>query len=281
MKRKDTFKIGELSKLFDVSVDSIRYYEKVGILRPIRNYDNNYRMYTIDDVRRLTLIRELLGLNFSTDKIREYDNNRNIHNTTALLQEELEVIDAEIDKLSKTRNSIQNRLNTIKSLTAAGNFEEICIKEFPDRGCIMINDDNLPDNYVSYYTVRYMQRHQTHIDTIGACDCYTLDIPGSNPDSQYYKTKNVFFYAPYINSFDCNYTLPAGKYMSLTYRGALSKTKQFLPIMYEYAKDHQLSCTGDPIEMCHIDEYETSNESEFIIEIQVKVSLNQQLKKQQ
>ena len=32
MKKKDTFKIGELSKLFDIGVDSIRYYEKVGIL---------------------------------------------------------------------------------------------------------------------------------------------------------------------------------------------------------------------------------------------------------
>ena len=49
MKKKDTFKIGELSKLFDIGVDSIRYYEKVGILHPVRNDENNYRMYTIDD----------------------------------------------------------------------------------------------------------------------------------------------------------------------------------------------------------------------------------------
>ena len=68
MKKKDTFKIGELSKLFDIGVDSIRYYEKVGILHPVRNDENNYRMYTIDDVRRLALIRELLGLSFSTDR---------------------------------------------------------------------------------------------------------------------------------------------------------------------------------------------------------------------
>lgn len=36
MKKKDTFKIGKLSKLFDIGVDSIRYYEKVGILHPVR-----------------------------------------------------------------------------------------------------------------------------------------------------------------------------------------------------------------------------------------------------
>ena len=81
MKKKDTFKIGELSKLFDIGVDSIRYYEKVGILHPVRNDENNYRMYTIDDVRRLALIRELLGLSFSTDQIREYDEDRNVDST--------------------------------------------------------------------------------------------------------------------------------------------------------------------------------------------------------
>ena len=196
MKKKDTFKIGELSKLFDIGVDSIRYYEKVGILHPVRNDENNYRMYTIDDVRRLALIRELLGLSFSTDQIREYDEDRNVKSTTELLQTELDVVDSEIAKLKATRDSIQNRLDTITSLgsmTSQDTFEKVLIKEFPDRGCVMVTDDNLPDDYVSYYVVKYMQCHHTKIDTIGACDCYTLDIPGSNPKSKYYRTKNVFF----------------------------------------------------------------------------------------
>ena len=61
MKEKTTFRIGELAKLFDIGVDSIRYYEEVGILRPKRDPINNYRLYTIEDVRKLTMIRELLG----------------------------------------------------------------------------------------------------------------------------------------------------------------------------------------------------------------------------
>lgn len=147
MKKKDTFKIGELSKLFDIGVDSIRYYEKVGILHPVRNDENNYRMYTIDDVRRLALIRELLGLSFSTDQIHEYDEDRNVKSTTELLQTELEVVDSEIAKLRATRGSIQNRLDTITSLgnmVSQDTFEKVLIKEFPDRGCVMVTDDNLP-----------------------------------------------------------------------------------------------------------------------------------------
>lgn len=274
MKKRDLFKIGELSRLFDVGVDSIRYYEKVGILHPVRNEENNYRMYTIEDVRRLTLIRELLGLGFSTDVIREYDKDRNLHTTSALLERELSIIDSEIERLSETRAGIVGRLDTIRSLTAPGQeaaLETITVKELPERHCVMVTDDNLPDDYVSYYVVKYMQKNHTHIDTIGACDCYTLDIPGSNPDSLYYRTQNVFFYAPYLDETACNYTLPAGRYLSLTYRGALTKTRELLPAMYDYAKEHRLDIAGAPVEMCHIDDYETNNEDEYIIELQLSL----------
>ena len=86
MKEKTTFRIGELAKLFDIGVDSIRYYEEVGILRPKRDPINNYRLYTIEDVRKLTMIRELLGLNLTTEQIRDFDANRNIYNTISLLE---------------------------------------------------------------------------------------------------------------------------------------------------------------------------------------------------
>lgn len=273
--KKDLFKIGELSRLFDIGVDSIRYYERVGILHPVRNEENNYRMYTIEDVRRLALIRELLGLGFSTDVIREYDEDRNIHTTTALLEEELGIIDSEIERLLATRAGISGRLDTIQSFSSPEHesvLGQILVKELPERRCVMVTDDNLPDDYVSYYVVKYMQKNHTHIDTIGACDCYTLDIPGSSPDSLYYRTKNVFFYAPYLDRSSCNYSLPAGQYLSLTYRGSLTRTRELLPSLYEYAESHRLNIAGDPLELCHIDDYETNDVDEYIIELQLPLS---------
>ena len=66
------FKIGEISKLFHIGVDSIRYYEKVGLLHPVRNEENNYRLYTLDDIRTMNTIRELLDIGFSTEEILEF-----------------------------------------------------------------------------------------------------------------------------------------------------------------------------------------------------------------
>ena len=96
MKEKTTFRIGELAKLFDIGVDSIRYYEEVGILRPKRDPINNYRLYTIEDVRKLTMIRELLGLNLTTEQIRDFDANRNIHNTISSVDSDRRMVRNEL-----------------------------------------------------------------------------------------------------------------------------------------------------------------------------------------
>lgn len=272
MENKNTFRIGELSRLFGIGVDSIRYYEKVGLLHPVRDPNNNYRLYTMDDVRRMTLIRELLNLNFSTEQVREFCTDLNLDNTLRLLNSEMETVEKQISELENTRRNIQNRLTTIQRLSKMDLDEQVYLKTLPERACIMVSDSNLPDSDVDYYVMNYMNLHQNKIDTIGTCDCYTLDLEGSNPDSLYYRTKNVFFYASSLPVDDCNYFLPAGKYLSTIYRGPYSKTKKLMPGMFAYAKEHQLVITGDPIEFCHIDNYETSNEEEYVIEIQIPVS---------
>ena len=50
-----------------------------------------------------------------------------------------------------------------------------------------------------------------------------------------------------------------------------SKTKKLMPKLFDYAKSHHLKIAGDPIEMCHLDEYETDNHNEFITELQLPV----------
>ena len=270
MECKKTFKIGELSKLYDISVDSIRYYEKAGILKPIRDEENNYRLYTVEDVRTLTMIRELLNLNFSTEQIRDFDENRNVSNTKSMLEQELNIVNDAIVDLYKKRDSIAARLSALQQNLVPQQLEVVKLLNLDERACLMVSDTNLPDDYVDYYLVKYMHSQQKKVDTIGACDCYTLDIHNSNPDSEYLRTKNVFFYSNTL-LYHKNYTLPAGKYLSLTYQGPLTKTKQLVPKLYDYARTHHLTVIGDPMEFCHIDDYETADEQEYLTELQLAV----------
>ena len=60
---KHYYRIGEISRLYGVGPDSLRYYEELGILKPHRG-ENNYRMYHIHDLWRLNVIRDLRSLDF-------------------------------------------------------------------------------------------------------------------------------------------------------------------------------------------------------------------------
>ncbi|MCD7826223.1 MAG: MerR family transcriptional regulator [Clostridiaceae bacterium] len=270
MKEKNSFYIGELSDLFNISVDSIRYYEKIDLIHPHRNEQNGYREYSLDDIQTLVIIRELLNLGFHSEQIREFVMQRTVDNTVKLLEEELNTINEAILSLYEKKNTIQSRLRAIRSALSEKEYEKIELREYPKRPCVMIAEDNLPDDYVDYYTVKFMKQSRHQINIIGFCDCYTLDLEGSNPASAFYRTKNVFFLADMLSN-ESNYFLPAGKYLCITYRGSLVKTKQLLPKLFSYAKKHNLSINGDPIEMCHIDSYETSVTDEFYIELELPV----------
>lgn len=264
------YKIGEISKLFNIGLDSIRYYEEIGILKPQRDPNNNYRLYTLDDLRKIKMIREMLALNFSTEEIKYFEENRTTQTTLELFEKELNLVNDRIVNLLQQKNNIQARLTSIHNALARKDIHEIQLLDLYERPCIMVSDTNIPDSYVDYSLIEYMHIHPQRVDTIGACDCYTLDIEGSNPASDYYRTKNVFFYSE-NSTYQSNYSLPAGKYLSFTYTGSPKNTKRFLPDLYAYAKKHRLKPSDCPIEICHIDGYKTTKTEEYITELQLPV----------
>ena len=66
----DNYKVGELAEFYGVSVETIRFYEKVGIVNPLRNEENNYRSYSKEEVISLDYIMKLREMDFSIDEIK-------------------------------------------------------------------------------------------------------------------------------------------------------------------------------------------------------------------
>lgn len=50
---KKYYKINEIAKLYNIKTDSLRYYEEVGLICPLRS-KSNYRLYTLNDIYILT-----------------------------------------------------------------------------------------------------------------------------------------------------------------------------------------------------------------------------------
>ena len=63
--------IGKLAQNAEVTIDTVRYYEKEGLLAPASKTDAGYRLYDEDSVRRLRFIRQAQQCGFSLTEIRE------------------------------------------------------------------------------------------------------------------------------------------------------------------------------------------------------------------
>jgi MerR family transcriptional regulator, mercuric resistance operon regulatory protein len=70
MAQSTAIQIGELARRTGCDVETIRYYERVGVLpRPSRSAAR-YRLYDSDDVQRLTFVRRARELGFTVDEVR-------------------------------------------------------------------------------------------------------------------------------------------------------------------------------------------------------------------
>lgn len=64
-------KIGELAQRAGVGVDTVRYYEREGLLPKAPRLASGYRVYDQNDVRRLRFVRRAKALGFTLPEIRE------------------------------------------------------------------------------------------------------------------------------------------------------------------------------------------------------------------
>lgn len=63
-------RIGELAKRTNCQIETIRYYEREGLLRAPERTDGNYRLYQDAHVERLRFIRQCRSLDMALDEIR-------------------------------------------------------------------------------------------------------------------------------------------------------------------------------------------------------------------
>lgn len=63
-------KIGELADRTDVAVETIRFYEREGLLPEAPRSEGNYRVYGAEHVERLTFIRQGRALDMTLDEVR-------------------------------------------------------------------------------------------------------------------------------------------------------------------------------------------------------------------
>lgn len=110
-----TFSIGQLATRAGVGIDTIRYYERDGLLAPALRAPSGYRRYGEVELKRLRFIRRAKSLGFTLEEIRELlalGGQRNVASVKALAQQKLARIEASIAELERVARGLRTLVAT-------------------------------------------------------------------------------------------------------------------------------------------------------------------------
>lgn len=99
--------IGQVSKLFGISSRTLRYYEQIGLIQPIKNLGSNYRAYSEETIAVLRQIVILKKLRIPLKQIQKILFSRDISVLLDEFERALSAIKLEINALSTIRNIIE------------------------------------------------------------------------------------------------------------------------------------------------------------------------------
>ncbi|NMA82674.1 MAG: MerR family transcriptional regulator [Epulopiscium sp.] len=106
--------IGEMARLHNISTQTLRYYDQIGLLKPqYIDEENNYRYYSVDQFALLDSILLLKELGMSLQQIQNYFDDRNTESMMELLQVKQRKIEKEIRLLKQKNKSISNKRSFI------------------------------------------------------------------------------------------------------------------------------------------------------------------------
>jgi DNA-binding transcriptional MerR regulator len=115
----DTLTIGQLGRATDTKIETIRYYEKIGLLPEPRRTTGNYRSYAAEHLQRLGFIRRSRELGFAIEEVRELLNlaahgERPCEEVDQLVARHLETTERKIEALRRLRRELRDTLASCK-----------------------------------------------------------------------------------------------------------------------------------------------------------------------
>lgn len=123
-------RIGDLGRATSTKVETIRYYEQIGLLPAPSRTGGNFRAYTPQHLGRLSFIRRARDLGFTVDQVRELlglsdQKHRSCNAVDAIAREHL----ADVDRKIAGLKALRAELNSIINQCSCGTIAECRIIE--------------------------------------------------------------------------------------------------------------------------------------------------------
>ncbi|MDR1177621.1 MAG: MerR family transcriptional regulator [Spirochaetaceae bacterium] len=134
---KDKYRIREAARLFGMSAEALRYYEREHIILPLRDAENEYRYYNKFSILRLNYCKRLRSMRFTMKEIKQI-----------FLNESPELF---VKRIDGKRKEIKSIIKWYKALDTYMTEYESILKRFP----LELNVCSIKESPELYYILHY------------------------------------------------------------------------------------------------------------------------------
>ncbi|MBO0445125.1 MULTISPECIES: MerR family transcriptional regulator [Enterococcus] len=107
----------EAAEMFGLTTDTLRYYERVGVIPPVERDKNGYRIYTNRDLNWIFLAKSLRQAGVSIESLIEFATLSQLGGDVQqaqkqILKDQLQEINVKLKQMTETRDLLQYKIDT-------------------------------------------------------------------------------------------------------------------------------------------------------------------------
>lgn len=272
MEREGLFKIGDVARMFHLSVGTLRHYEKIGMLTPeYVDQETGYRYYSTRQFECLNTIRYLRVLDMPLEQIADFLGNRDVERIQELLQQQKETVIQKQRKLQIIERKIDNRLQQLADALSS-ELDVIRMTEIPPRRIAWIRNQLSPKTYLDLETsIRELEQDQK--DAVVFLGKVGVGIGRERLLEKAYERYDMVFLLLDAEDVYSGATeeLPAENCVTVRFCGSHKDAPVYYQKLDEYMEENGLCVDGFSKEITMIDDGFTGDADKFVTEIQIPV----------
>lgn len=267
------FSIGEVSKLHNVSVQTLRHYDKIGLLKPgYVNESSKYRYYSVKHFIMLDFIKQCKAMGLTLEEIKVLvDHHTSVDAILEILTKQKEMVQEKIQELERIEKHIQILEGKIQSTLDEG-IGKVFIKQCPTRHFIKYNNTK---RYTEEFEIKLSETLRDIDEKYGT---FYRELAFATSYERFKKDKQLTYDHMMIGCGE-NYDevkgekviLPEGHYLTLNFDDDFKHTTPYYEQLMQYIELNHLKVGDTFCESYMITRIDLSNEEKALGQIQIQV----------
>lgn len=272
MEETKLFRIGDVAKMYHISVGSLRHYEKAGLLTPeYVDESSGYRYYSARQLEVLNTIRYLRALDLPLEQIAEFLQNREIDVIEEKLRQQKETVIQKQKELAIIERKIENRLRQIQDARTS-ELNVIRLVQSPSCRIVWMQDSLKLKTYLDLEgAIRKLEGQQK--ESLVFLGKVGVGISRENLEArQFGRYDLVFLVLDDEDVYEGNVEeVPQENCVSIRFRGSHNEAAEQYQKLTKFIREQGMEITGFSREITMIDNGITSDPEKFVTEIRIPV----------